>query len=249
VSRERITVIDADGRRRSRWSEPLVDAAPYAFMEPANPPSPIERRVLTPDELAARAQAAAALPPIARSVVQRIPEVSAMSAAEPVQRRAPLEALSIAVTEALDADAQLQAARIRWAAAAKALRAAWEGFEGATDTTIEDEISQEVSRPHPREAERMAKSRRNGTEAMLKKRQAPAGSRNGRPDYVNRILAAMVAGGGDRKAAAQAAGLKYDSLVGSLSNIRKRDDLTPAERAAVAPTRKSPTGQGTPIAS
>lgn len=60
------------------------------------------------------------------------------------------------------------------------------------------------------------------------------------PAYVRRMVDAMVEAKGDRPTAARSLGIKLESLVGSLSAVRARTDLTAAERAAVAVTRRSP---------
>jgi hypothetical protein len=64
-----------------------------------------------------------------------------------------------------------------------------------------------------------------------------AGGGPGRPAYVARMLEAMVAAGGDFTAAAEALQIKRSSLVGSMSVLRARTDLTEAEAAAIARTR------------
>jgi hypothetical protein len=64
-----------------------------------------------------------------------------------------------------------------------------------------------------------------------------AGGGPGRPAYVARMLNAMVDAGGDFTVAADALQIKRSSLVGSMSVLRSRTDLTEAEAAAIARTR------------
>lgn len=66
---------------------------------------------------------------------------------------------------------------------------------------------------------------------------AAAGGGPGRPAYVSRMLAALVEADGDFTAAATALGVKRTSLIGSMSKLRGRTDLSTAERAAVARKR------------
>lgn len=70
--------------------------------------------------------------------------------------------------------------------------------------------------------------------------RAEAGVANGRPPYVDRLLRALVELKGDRRAAADMLGIQLDSLVGTLSRIRTRTDLTLAERSVIASSRRSP---------
>jgi hypothetical protein len=76
------------------------------------------------------------------------------------------------------------------------------------------------------------------TAAETRRAVAAAGGGPGRPAYVARMLEAMVAAGGDFTAAAEALRIKRSSLVGSMSVLRSRTDLTEAEAAiAIARTR------------
>lgn len=218
MSRQRVTVVDADGRRRAAWSDPLETAPAYGFMEPANPPSTIERRTLTPEELEARTRPMAHSSPIARVIVPR-PVALPTSEDRPVSESPTdptiknLAMLAERAEEAARAAEAKTAADIAWEAAEQALRDAWQAIEIGGPTNGASAPAALTNGA----AERMARSRQNGTTAMLAKRAAKAapkkpGGDRARMESVDergkRVLAALERHGGNTKDAGDELGMR-----------------------------------------
>jgi hypothetical protein len=229
----------------------------------------VERRQITEAERDARRRTEQLPSPIARVVARpvvippRPPEEPVMAeqpqiAAPSVTPREKLEALDVAVGEAMEAAAALEAARIRWEAADRALRSAWAKLDAPASVAIEDasrapvrlQATPEmtaasrrrgaVASKAVREARDAGATPRQAMEAGRKAKAATGGSNGTMPPYQRRMVDALLSRGGDRKAAAAALGITHESLTGTLPRIRARTDLTAAERDVVATTRKAP---------
>jgi hypothetical protein len=178
--------------------------------------------------------------------------VAAPVATEPPIGRTALENLSIATTEAIDASAQLEAARIRMSAAQQALRSAWAAVDGTSDPGSMEvpalpridaaPVSPAEAPQRPRvvrTAEEEARSRQNGTAAMLAgraHRTTRAKGEDGLTPRQREVLDAALATDGDRKAASVLLGTSVMVVEATLETVGKKR-LLPTELIAKLPPR------------
>jgi hypothetical protein len=164
-------------------------------------------------------------------------ETHTMDAPPATELEEALGRINSASLEAIEALTDVRMASRRWAAAQEQLAVAYRDAgltePGATNGTPEPvRLAVVASQTTPDQIET---ARRLSPVDALERNGTANGT--GRPAYVQRMLDALVEANGDFTTAARTIGLKRSSLVGSMSKLRAREDLTDAERVVVARKR------------
>lgn len=223
MSRRRVvTGADELGRPIARWEDPEPGARVYGHMEPAYDTAAVERRHVSPDELAAIAARDTRPTPIRvrpapgrASVLPVTPPEEPPMPERPPQESTSLRDLAAAAQAAHDAQAGSLAARLAYRAANEAFEAAVRELEAAWERAFAPGTIAEgpaPTAPAPTAPAPTAPAPRTPSDGRLTGRQ-------------RQVLAAVIEAGGDRRVAAKVVGTSVATIEATLEHIGRKGEL------------------------